>query len=47
MHSDFTHIEQLAERQRLEQVIADAQRRIREMTGKSPSNGKARQADFP
>jgi putative DNA primase/helicase len=46
MH-DYTDVQRLAELQRLEQVIADAQRRIREMTGEGPPNGKARQTDFP
>jgi len=44
---EYSNIERLAELQRLEQVIADAQRRIREMTGGAPPNGKARTADFP
>lgn len=45
---DYTNIEHLAELQRLEQVIAEAQRRKRELTGESgPSNGKARPNGFP
>jgi len=45
---DYASIERLAELQRLEQAIAEAQRRMHEITGESgPSNGKAHPDGLP
>jgi putative DNA primase/helicase len=41
MHKDYTRIEQLAELERLQLVIADAQCRIREITGEGPFNASS------
>jgi len=40
MHNDYTNVERLAELQRLEQTIAEARGRIREMTGQSLRTGR-------
>jgi len=46
--NDYTNIERLAELQRLEQVIAEAHRRMHEIAGeRGPLNGKARPDGFP